>query len=69
MDKHYAVRQFNRPSIKTMEVPYQHLTPMMRQMCGRNRTKAAADTREETKELYEIDMEATEPGKLKMKTV
>ena len=45
MDENYEVHQFNQPSIKVMEVPYQHLTPMIRQMCGRNRTRAAEGTK------------------------
>ena len=64
MDKDFTVHQFNQPSIKVREAPYQHLSPMMRQLCCRNRTEAAANTRGETKELYEIDMEATTSGKL-----
>ena len=64
MDGNYEVRQFNQPGIKVMEVPYQHLTPMIRQMCGRNRTRAAEGTRAETEELHEIDMEASEPSKM-----
>ena len=56
--------QHNQPSIDTMEVPYQHLAPMIRQLYCRNRTRAAANTREEVQDLYEIDMKATEPGKI-----
>ena len=44
MGVNYEVHQFNQPSINVMEVPYQHLTPMIRQMCGRIRARAAEGT-------------------------
>ena len=64
MDTSYKIHQHNQPSVDTMEVPYQHLAPMVRQLCCRNRTKAAANSREETQDLYEIDTEATDAGKM-----
>ena len=64
MDENYVAHQFNQPSIDTMEVPYQHLAPMIRQLCCRNRTRVAANTRGEVQELHEIDMEATEPARI-----
>ena len=62
VDGNYVIHQHNQPRLDVMEMPYQHLAPMVRQLCGRNRTKVAADTRDETQGLYEIDMEATQPG-------
>ena len=47
-----------------MDVPYQHLSPMTRQMCGRNRTRAAEGMRDETIGLKEIDMEVNDLGKM-----
>jgi hypothetical protein len=64
VDKEYTIQQHNQPSVDTMEVPYQHLAPMVRQLCCRNRTKAAAKSREENQRLYEIDTEATDAGKI-----
>ena len=56
----FEIRKWNQPNIQIWEAPYQHLKPMVQQMCTRNRTKDCDDTREETVGLDEIDREATE---------
>ena len=42
------------------QAPRQHMAPLVRQMCTRNRTKAACGQRTEAKGLTEIDYTATE---------
>ena len=51
-----------------VKAPVQQVAPLARQMAARNQTKRAEDTREEAKDLKEIDLHATlakhrdEPG-------
>ena len=66
VDSTFQIRQWNQPDIAIKETPYQHLRPMVQQMCARNRTRDGEDAREETVGLDEIDMEATEEGIKKM---
>ena len=66
MDCNYEIRQWNQPTIQIWQAPYQHLKPMVQQLCTRNRTKDGEDAREETQGLDEIDKTATEEGARKM---
>lgn len=64
MDIDYVVHQGNQPDIMAIEAPYQHLSPMVRQLCCRHRTIAADSSRDEAKYLHEIDAGATDAGQL-----
>ena len=56
----YEIMQWNQPKVAIWEAPFQHLKPMIQQICERNRTKDGENAREETQILDEIDREATE---------
>ena len=62
----FHIKQWNQPDIAIREAPYQHLKPMVQQLCTRNRTKDGEDARDETRGLDEIDKEATESGAKQM---
>ena len=66
MDKNFVVQQWNQPAIEILNVPYQHLANLIRQMCTRNRTRCEEGCRKETVELHEIDRAATKAETKKM---
>ena len=55
IDEAKVIHQHNQPPIDLLEAPYQHLTPMIKSAVARNRTKKAGNTREECRDLEEID--------------
>ena len=55
----YEIKLWNQPNVGIKDVPFQHLKPMIQQMCARNRTKDGENAREETQMLDEIDKDAT----------
>ena len=59
IDKEYQIRQWNQPPIGIKKAPYQQLKTLTKQMCKRNRTCNAINTRDETMDLKEIDDHAT----------
>ena len=62
VDGAFQIKQWNQPDIAIREAPYQHLKPLVQQLCTRNRTRDGEDARDETRGLEEIDKEATESG-------
>ena len=36
LDSNYEIRQWNQPNIDIWQAPYQHLRPMIQQLCTRN---------------------------------
>ena len=58
--------QHNQPTIGIISAPAQHVAPLVRNMCTRNRTRAAEGSRQETVGLAEIDDFATKGDTHKM---
>ena len=59
MDMDFNIWQYNQTPIRTTEAAHQVIGPQVQQMAARNRTARKEDSREECKDLKEIDREAT----------
>ena len=59
MDSSYRIKRLNQPPIDVATAPWQHLAPLVGEMCTKNRTTVANGKREETVDLEEIDKIAT----------
>ena len=66
IDRDFNIHQWNQPAIQLTKAPFQQIGAMAIQMCTRNRTRSAANKREMTKGLAEIDKEATRAETKKM---
>ena len=51
LDREMKIHQWGQPPIDIVGAPMQHVAPLIRQMCARNRTAAAQGQREETRDL------------------
>ena len=60
LDNNLVVKQWNQAPIDIINAPFQHVAPMIREMCMRNRTRNEEGCRKETVGLNEIDRIATQ---------
>ena len=59
MDCEYRLWQQNEVMVDTLQIPHQHVKPIVRDIAKRARTKAAMNSRIQTTNLDEIDQRAT----------